>query len=321
MTRADRPPACPAWFRKPSAWQTACYLLYAIVLAFGAVLAAQEASHVATRAQAWSWLAAPLAVLLWMAGGYGFFMLAGTAHEGFHGNLHEDRHASAVLGIAFSAAVPGFLAVGFHASHWQHHRFTNTGDDPDCHLFGRFTGFWSRALLARLAASNAYRGLALAIALGRPAGKNMQTGFSPAALRRLALANFAAQAAWLALYAWLFATLPDIAIGGLLPCWLATLVITGLNPYQEHGDTGEHRIDNARSRTSPLLTLLMCGTNYHLEHHLYPHVPCWRLPRLHRWLRATAWYRRGAPIVEESYWKAFGPAVSPAARYGRLRRG
>ena len=26
--------------------------------------------------------------------------------------------------------------------------------------------------------------------------------------------------------------------------------------------------------------------NYHCEHHMFMHVPCWKLPRLHRAIRA-----------------------------------
>ena len=28
--------------------------------------------------------------------------------------------------------------------------------------------------------------------------------------------------------------------------------------------------------------------NFHAEHHLFMHVPCWRLPKLHRAVQATA---------------------------------
>lgn len=45
------------------------------------------------------------------------------------------------------------------------------------------------------------------------------------------------------------------------------------------------RLTQARTRTSPFFTALFLGTNYHLEHHLYPSVPCYRLPRVHRILQ------------------------------------
>lgn len=42
---------------------------------------------------------------------------------------------------------------------------------------------------------------------------------------------------------------------------------------------------NARiqPRTSnPVLSFLMCHINYHIERHLYPGVPCYHLPKVHK---------------------------------------
>ena len=41
-----------------------------------------------------------------------------------------------------------------------------------------------------------------------------------------------------------------------------------------------------RTNSSPLLTLLYFGNNFHLEHHLYPGVPCYRLPAVHSHLKS-----------------------------------
>lgn len=98
---------------------------------------------------------------------------------------------------------------------------------------------------------------------------------------------------------------------------IATVMITGLNPYQEHAGTGTEHDTKARSRTSPLFTVLMFGTNYHLEHHLYPRVPCWRLPALHRWLVSTDRYRASDPIVVSQFIAAFSPRLLSGAQvYG-----
>lgn len=40
----------------------------------------------------------------------------------------------------------------------------------------------------------------------------------------------------------------------------------------------------------------MCNENYHLEHHLYPRVPWYNLPELHRTLRADL-VAQGAPFI------------------------
>ena len=40
----------------------------------------------------------------------------------------------------------------------------------------------------------------------------------------------------------------------------------------------------------------MCNENYHLEHHLYPTIPWYNLPRLHRALRDDL-AARGSPFI------------------------
>jgi fatty acid desaturase len=48
--------------------------------------------------------------------------------------------------------------------------------------------------------------------------------------------------------------------------------------------------------TNRLTAFFMCNENYHLEHHLYPGVPWYNLPALHRELRAEL-VARGAPFI------------------------
>jgi len=46
--------------------------------------------------------------------------------------------------------------------------------------------------------------------------------------------------------------------------------------------------------------------NYHLEHHMVMHVPCWRLPKMHDLLKAGA--ARTDMNVAPSYRAALGEA-------------
>ena len=52
--------------------------------------------------------------------------------------------------------------------------------------------------------------------------------------------------------------------------------------------------------TNPVTRFFMCNENYHLEHHLFPRVPWYNLPRLHRLLLEQL-SARGAPFIR-SYW-------------------
>ena len=48
-----------------------------------------------------------------------------------------------------------------------------------------------------------------------------------------------------------------------------------------------------------LVSSLMCNLNYHLEHHLFPGVPWYNLPRLHALLADE--YRRAGAFAHRSY--------------------
>jgi fatty acid desaturase len=244
-------------------------------------------------------------LVLSVISGYGFFMLAGTAHEGFHFNLHRRPSVSGLIGILFSACIPGFIGIGFTLSHWKHHRYTNQALDPDCEQFGRFSSFWSRLLVARLSANAAYRRVALSLLIGHIDAGAGSNGLPLRTLRWLCLVNVLWHTLLMAGLIAVCITSPLFAICVFIAPLMATVMITGLNPYQEHAGTGTEHDTKARSRTSPLFTALMLGTNYHHEHHLYPHVPCWRLPALHRWLVDTDWYRATNPIVEPGFLASF----------------
>lgn len=60
-----------------------------------------------------------------------------------------------------------------------------------------------------------------------------------------------------------------------------------LRNIAEHGATemSDNPLQNVRTtRAGPLMRLFVAPywVNYHLEHHMIMHVPCWRLPRLHQ---------------------------------------
>jgi beta-carotene hydroxylase len=90
----------------------------------------------------------------------------------------------------------------------------------------------------------------------------------------------------------------------LLPTvWV--LAITGMTPYLEHADTVLEAGKNSRSRTSGLFKFLQIGTNYHNEHHMYPAIPCWRLPKVHKLLNAQGYYETNNIPDESSFFRGF----------------
>jgi fatty acid desaturase len=98
----------------------------------------------------------------------GLHLLGWVGHEGFHSNLHKNRHVSAVIGIVFSSMVGTFMQIGAAISHWNHHRFANREGDPDIAIFTRYRSLWQRMLFARMAANRQYLRNAIRLALRRP---------------------------------------------------------------------------------------------------------------------------------------------------------
>ena len=52
--------------------------------------------------------------------------------------------------------------------------------------------------------------------------------------------------------------------------------------------------------TNRVTAFFMCNENYHLEHHLYPTIPWYNLPRLHNALRDDL-VARGAPFIRSYF--------------------
>jgi fatty acid desaturase len=271
-----------------------------MALAFGPGLV----SYLLVTYSGWSGpaLALIVAVLIAIAG-FGFYVVGTIAHEGFHFTLARDKWTSALIGTWFSAAVFAFFGLGFYLVHARHHRYTNAPNDPDYQLFSQFTTTWKRLVVLRLVNNRVYVKIVARLLLKNELPEGTVTVFTYAQLKSLAAVNVIAQVFWAGLY--VFAFCHDVWLGVflvLLP-HVATAAISAAIVFVQHADTGDQLHDNARTHATPLMTLLMAGTNYHLEHHLYPRVPCWRLRRVHAWLGRTAWASENSPLIERRFWR------------------
>jgi fatty acid desaturase len=227
----------------------------------------------------------PLVGVLALLAAQGFHMLAFLGHEGFHFSLHANKVASSAIGVVFSSMVPGTLDLGFAISHWNHHKFTNREGDPDAAVFRRYRSFPARFFLARVHAVFNYLRNTVLLALGRPLPFEYKFPLRARVVQRLAWLNIACSLAFLGVYATIAAYDPLAGLVSIALPALLVMLITSLRPYIEHAGTNHDTFTQARTRTSPFFTALFLGTNYHLEHHLYPSVPCYRLPRVHRLLK------------------------------------
>lgn len=314
MAALAKPPRLPREFYERSSLGALAFIAYALGLWF---VPGWVASRLVASGLPWWALVPALCVLVLMAA-HGAHMLGFVGHEGFHFNLFRGRLKNAVAGVLASSPLVFFVQVGVAIDHHNHHRYTNAAGDPDLALFGRQTSFWQRLLFTRLRANRAFSRDALRLLLGRPLDMDERDlPLGRGTFRKLALLNFVCCAAWLALYVQLARRDPSLIVFGVVLPLAAGTLLSGLRPYLEHTDTDDQLKTSARSRTHPWFVLWYFGNSLHLEHHLYPSVPCYRLARVRRWLLAQNFYDGEAcgvePRLVASYrWAsglhAYGPA-------------
>jgi beta-carotene hydroxylase len=305
VASAPRRPAIPRGWYEPSTTGSAAFVLYAVTLFLVPAYLSVQVVH----AQASAWLKLAALVPLLILSQQGLHLCGWVGHEGLHFTLHRNRYVSAVVGIFVSSFTPAFMAVGAAFSHWQHHRYTNLPNDPHCVMFPQYRTALARLLWARPFANRRFVRETLKVALGRPLEYPIYFPFGATGVRRLALLNVATQVVVMSGY--LAFTLHDPA-GALVAVWaplLLAIMHSGLRIYVEHAGTTVGKYGDARTYSHPVLTALYFGNNYHLEHHLYPGVPCYRLPRIHRFLGSRGLLAHAGAVVDGrlfTYWHAVG---------------
>jgi fatty acid desaturase len=246
-----------------------------------------------------------LSVLLAGIGQHGLFILA---HEAAHYRLLPWRAANDALGRLLGMA-GGVSMCTYRVTHRLHHNNLYTPDDPDTAIHGgypRGRGYLARKLLRDVAGLNAWK--TYAYFFGAPAiNDDTRREIRPlddtsaelrAAARadRLWVAGFHLAAPALAAAAGGWRGLAMYAVLWLLPLLTVLQPILRARAVLEHGGVTDLSSPLTAARTnrtwgSPLnwvvrFLLFPHHVNYHLEHHLYPAVPHYRLPALHRLLLA-----------------------------------
>jgi beta-carotene hydroxylase len=255
----------------------AAYALWLLPALFAAVMMSSDDTGL---------LRWPAIVVLEVLAGFGAFAVAGIAHEGLHGNLSADRQRSAVFGALLSAPIVGFYAPGFYVLHARHHRFVNTGRDPVAMHYTKFTGVLGRLFLARVAEGPRY--FVETLRLLRRTHERLDAFVPFETLRRTAMATIVMKIGLIGGVVALGITAPLIVVSVVLIPAAFSVLIASCVPFLEHAQTdAAPAVRSARSHTSPLMTLLRLGANFHLPHHLFPAIPCWRLGRVQAQLAAA----------------------------------
>lgn len=212
-------------------------------------------------------------------------------HEGAHGLLHPHRKTNDRVALWFC----GSELNTYRPYHLQHHRFVQQSEDPDLVLSAPFPV--SRASLRRkivrdLTGQTFFKqrfGLLAGQLRNRRQGDPLWPLLSAEARRQrvfllLNAAGFGAFALAGLGWAWLLMWLLPMAT------WLP--LVTRLRNIAEHAlivQNGADPLRHARTTRASLLERLLLApywVNYHCEHHMFTHIPCWKLPAAHRLLRA-----------------------------------
>ncbi len=303
MSESLSKPRLPRELMRVSALGSSCFIAYALTL------------YIAPSAVAWVlWnteAPAPLRIagvlVLVMLSGQGLHLLGWVGHEGFHFNLSRNKTLSALLGVFFSSMIVSFFTVGANVSHWDHHRYTNQKGDPDCDIFAPHKTFLSRLFVARLKLNRTHLLNTLKLAVGS-ALPWKHPPFEMGRMGWYARLNLACSFGWLALYIAIGHENLALALVCIASPHVATFVFTGLRSYVEHAGTRVGTYVDSRTRSSVVSSILYFFNNYHLEHHLYPGIPCYRLPAVHAHLRSLG-------VFDGVEGVAVDPALTAEMRY------
>ena len=184
---------------------------------------------------------------------------------------------------------------GYRAEHLQHHRYVQQALDPDLGLSAKFPvtrDSLRRKFIRDLSGQTFYKqrfGPLIEGLRAQPAGAPI-TPQLQAELRRqpmFYLGNAGGAVLFAAFglgWAW--------ALMWLLPMATWLLLVARIRNIAEHALLAQDEPDplhHARTTRTNLLERILIApywVNYHSEHHLFTQIPCWRLPRAHRMLRA-----------------------------------
>jgi len=236
----------------------------------------------------------PLAVVIIGARQLGLAILQ---HDAAHGALHPDPRINEWVGEWLC----GGGVAPYRAYHLQHHKFAQQAEDPDLVLSAPFP--ITRASLARKVARDLtgqtwfkQRFGRLTTKLTRRAAGEPVVPILLDEVRRqrrwlifngLAIAAFSAAGVWWGWFAlW------------LLPRATWFQLVTRFRNIAEHALVAKDEPDplrHARTTHANIIERAFIApyyVNYHCEHHMFMHVPCWNLPRVSRLLKAKGYFPR-----------------------------
>lgn len=243
-----------------------------------------------------SWL---LKIILWFSLGYFINGLVQLGHDSWHNNLFTKRWQNRLFGHGLSLIFFVLYNPSRHG-HILHHKHNRTEKDPDAYNTGKKS--WDLILI--------YYGVFL---LGVPlAIIHFNILYPLQFYKREQLFTHFMQFGLLILIQimlWTIIVKSDLTYAAC-QLWLIPLLFTsfwnGMKSVADHyqNDWQGHPLKTATTITSNAMTTYFWnGLNYHLEHHLFPGVPGYNLPKLHAPLKEL--FRRNKSSVFSSYFQVW----------------
>lgn len=224
--------------------------------------------------------------------------LAILMHEAAHGGLSTNARLNDFLGHWLCAVPIGASLTAYRPYHLKHHRFAQNPEDPDLMLSAPFpvTPASLRRKIVRDLTSQTFfkQRVLLPLAMmqsGAPRPDEAAHDYDSIVTGRSVLPFLIVNAMMLAAF----------VVAGLWWAWfvlwllpMATWfpMVTRLRNIAEHAcvqgsaDDAFRAARTTRAAWWERAFIAPYWVNFHAEHHLFMHIPCWKLPRLHRAVHA-----------------------------------
>ena len=243
-------------------------------------------------------------------------------HEGIHKRLSRTLWMNDWL-ARLTAGCPVFISLAkWRYIHLAHHQYTNTPDDPDRAIYARYP-----------LASKQFFGLLVRDVCGLNVISTLKyfidvplltSAFNRRFLGEVREAQYRQAADMWVFYLfwsvvgigglWLFGSQAAVLflLYWLVPYCTWTQVFFRIRGAIEHGNVPDPHNSYQQTRTYFIPAWLGFffapkHVNYHLEHHLYPSIPFYNLPRMHAVLK------RGVYPRESGYCEPFGVSLQKLA--------
>jgi len=225
-------------------------------------------------------------------------------HECAHKAFFDSGKANDFVGHWLCGSIVNISLFAYRDYHLQHHRHAGTDEDPDkvfVHKYPVERASLKRKIIRDISGQTGYRDT----------------------LIKLSQFKLSQNSPWLVSHLLLVAALILVnAPWAYALWWVAEIFVL---PFLVRlRQIGEHGVADDRSHRSPRLNtgttlvvwwerLLVAPNyvNYHVEHHQFASVPCYRLPELHRKLKDGGYFD-GYDCIADGYRDVLRRAVQPA---------